>query len=109
MPGIHIGDGAIIGTNSVVAKDIPPYSIAVGNPCQVIRKRFDDELIELLLKLRWWDKSIEEIESLMPILSCGDLEKVKAAIKQEQSDACISFAEREQARPKVKAELKARL
>ena len=77
MPGIHIGDGAIIGTNSVVAKDIPPYSIAVGNPCRVVRKRFDDELIELLLKLRWWDKSIEEIESLMPILSCGDLEKVK--------------------------------
>ena len=41
----------------------------------------DDELIELLLKLRWWDKSIEEIESLMPILSCGDLEKVKMEIK----------------------------
>ena len=81
MPGIHIGDGAIIGTNSVVAKDIPPYSIAVGNPCRVVRKRFDDELIELLLKLRWWDKSIEEIESLMPILSCGDLEKVKAELK----------------------------
>ena len=80
-PRIIIGDGAIIGTNSVVAKDIPPYSIAVGNPCQVVRKRFDDELIELLLKLRWWDKSIEEIESLMPILSCGDLEKVKAELK----------------------------
>ena len=60
---------------------IPPYSIAVGNPCRVVRKRFDDELIELLLKLRWWDKSIEEIESLMPILSCGDLEKVKAQLK----------------------------
>ena len=72
---------AIIGTNSVVAKDIPPYSIAVGNPCQVVRKRFDDELIELMLQLRWWDKSIEEIESLMPILSCGNLEKVKAELK----------------------------
>ena len=81
MPGVHIGDGAIIGTNSVVAKDIPPYSIAVGNPCRVVRKRFDDELIGLLLKLRWWDKSIEEIESLIPILSCGDLEKVKMEIK----------------------------
>ena len=76
-----IGDGAIIGTNSVVAKDIPPYAIAVGNPCRVVRKRFDDELIEILLKLRWWDKSIEEIESLMPILSCGDLEKVKTELK----------------------------
>jgi virginiamycin A acetyltransferase len=81
MSGVHIGDGAIIGTNSVVAKDIPPYAIIVGNPCRIIRKRFDDELIELLLKLRWWDKSIEEIESLMPLLSCGDLEKVKAELK----------------------------
>ena len=72
---------AIIGTNSVVAKDIPPYAIAVGNPCRVVRKRFDDELIEILLKLRWWDKSIEEIETLMPILSCGNLEKVKTELK----------------------------
>ena len=72
---------AIIGTNSVVAKDIPPYAIAVGNPCRVVRKRFDDELIEILLKLRWWDKSIEEIETLMPILSCDNLEKVKTELK----------------------------
>ena len=81
LPGVNIGDGAIIGTNSVVAKDIPPYCIAVGNPCRVIKKRFDDDLIELLLKFKWWDKSIEEIESLMPILSCDDLEKVKNEIK----------------------------
>ena len=65
----------------MIAKDIPPYSIAVGNPCRVVRKRFDDELIELLLEFRWWDKSIEEIESLMPILSCSDLEKVKMEIR----------------------------
>lgn len=68
-----IGDGAIIGANSVVASDIPPYSIAVGNPCRVVRKRFDDELIDLLLQFKWWDKDIEEIESLMPLLSCSDL------------------------------------
>ena len=81
MPGVYIGDGAIIGTNSVVARDIPPYAIAVGNPCRVVRMRFDDELIDLLLQFRWWDKDIEEIEYLMPILSCRDLEKVKQEIK----------------------------
>ena len=80
MPGVHIGDGAIIGANSVVAKDIPPYSIAVGNPCRVVKKRFDDELIDLLLKLKWWDKSIAEINSLIPLLSCSDLEFVKTKI-----------------------------
>jgi hypothetical protein len=76
-----IGDKLIISTNSLVAKDIPPYAIAVGNPCRVVRKRFDEELIEMLLKFRWWDKSIEEIEKLMPILSCSDLEKVKEELK----------------------------
>lgn len=77
MPGVHIGDGAIIGANSVVAKDIPPYHIAVGNPCNTIKKRFDDELIGIMEKLKWWDKSIEEINSLIPILTSSNLEKVK--------------------------------
>lgn len=80
LPGVHIGDGAIIGMNSVVGSDIPPYTIAAGNPAREIRKRFDDELVQLLLKLRWWDKSIEEINSLIPVLSCGNLEKTKEAL-----------------------------
>ena len=66
--------------NSVVGSDIPPYTIAAGNPAREIRKRFDDELVQLLLKLRWWDKSIEEINSLIPVLSCGNLEKTKEAL-----------------------------
>ncbi|MBQ9395721.1 MAG: CatB-related O-acetyltransferase [Proteobacteria bacterium] len=77
LPGVHIGDGAIIGANSVVGSNIPPYTIVAGNPAKTIRKRFDDELIDLLLKLRWWDKSIDEIQALIPILTCSDLEKVK--------------------------------
>ncbi len=86
MPGVHIGDGAIIGAHSVVAKDIPPYSIAVGNPCHVVRKRFDEELIDLLLKFKWWDKDIVEIEELMPILSCSDLEKVKQVLRTKGNE-----------------------
>jgi virginiamycin A acetyltransferase len=81
LPGVHIGDGAIIGANSVVGSDVEPYTVAVGNPARMLRKRFDDELIDLLLKFRWWDKSIEEIDSLIPILTCNDLEKVKKELK----------------------------
>ena len=81
LDGVTIGDGAVVGAGAVVTRDIPPYAIAVGNPCRVVRKRFDDELIDLLLQFKWWDKSIEEIEDLMPILSCSDLEKVKNEIK----------------------------
>ena len=80
LPGVHIGDGAIIGANSVVGSNVEPYTIVVGNPAKPIRKRFDDELIGLLLRFRWWDKSIEEIDKLIPILTCSDLEKVKAEL-----------------------------
>lgn len=83
LPGVCIGDGAIIGANSVVGSNVDPYSKVVGNPARVIQKRFDDEMIDLLLKFRWWDKSIDDINRLIPILTCSDLEKVKNEIKKE--------------------------
>lgn len=83
LPGVHIGDGAIIGAGSVVGHDVPPYTIAVGNPVREVRKRFDDELISLLLSFRWWDRSIEEINALIPILTSPDLEAVRARLCEE--------------------------
>lgn len=77
LPAVHIGDGAIIGANSVVAKDIPPYSVAVGNPCEVKRKRFDEDLIEYLLQIKWWDWDAEKIFKNMEALCSGDLSKIK--------------------------------
>ena len=81
LPGVHIGDGAIIGANSIVSSDVAPYTIMVGNPARILRKRFDDELIDLLLKLKWWDRSIEEIDSLIPILTCSNLENVRKELR----------------------------
>lgn len=78
MPGIHIGDGAIIGANSVVAGDVPAYCVAAGNPCRVIRKRFDDELIDYLLKLCWWDWDSEKIFANMDALCSGDLTRIRS-------------------------------
>ena len=80
LPGVHVGDGAIIGAESVVGSNIEPYTIVAGNPAKLIRKRFDDDLIKLLLKFRWWDKSIEEIKNLISVLTSGDLENVKSEI-----------------------------
>ena len=82
LPGVRIGDGAIIGANSVVGSDVAPYTIVVGNPAKVLRKRFDDELIDMLLRFKWWDRSIEEINSLIPLLTDSDLQKVKTDIKE---------------------------
>jgi virginiamycin A acetyltransferase len=77
---VHIGDGAIIGLNSIVSKDVPPYTIVAGNPAKIVRKRFDDELVDLMLRFKWWDKSIEEINALIPILTSSDLDTVKKEI-----------------------------
>lgn len=82
LPGVHIGDGAIIGANSIVGSDVSPYTIVAGNPATEIRKRFDDELIQLMLDFKWWDKSVGEINQLIPLLTCGNLEKVKAEISE---------------------------
>ena len=82
LPGVHIGDGAIIGANSIVGSDVDPYTIVVGNPAKPIRKRFDEELIELMQRFKWWNKSIDEIDELIPLLTCSDLDKVKKEIKK---------------------------
>ena len=83
LPGVHIGDGANIGAESVVGSDVPPYTIVVGDPAKKLRQRFDDELVGLLLRWKWWDKSIEEIDSLIPLLTNGDLNAVRAEIRKQ--------------------------
>ena len=82
LPGVQIGDGAIIGANSVVGCDVAPYTIAVGNPARALRKRFDDELIDLMLRFKWWDKNIEQINALIPILTSSDLDTVRKNLKE---------------------------
>jgi virginiamycin A acetyltransferase len=82
LPGVKIGDGVIVGAKSVVGSDAAPYSIIAGNPARLIRKRFDDELIELLLKLKWWDLPIEKINTLIPLLHNNNLEYVKEKLRE---------------------------
>ena len=83
LPGVHIGDGAVIGANSVVGCDVAPYTIMIGNPARLLRHRFDEELTGLLLRFKWWDKSIEEINALIPILTSSDLQTVRAYLKEK--------------------------
>lgn len=73
MPGVTIGDGAIIGAFSVVARDVPAYGVAVGNPARTVKKRFADATIARLLSLAWWHWPAEDITRALPALRTGDL------------------------------------
>lgn len=84
MPGVTIGDGAIIAAYSIVTRDVAPYTIVGGNPAKVIKQRFDDRLVEKLLALRWWDFAPEQLVDFLPTLCNGDL-----AAAQEQIDQLL--------------------
>jgi len=77
LPGVHVGDGAVIAANATVARDIPPYRIAGGNPAKVIRARFDDETVDFLLRLKWWDWPAEKIFKNLECLCSGDIGKIR--------------------------------
>lgn len=74
MAGVTIGDGAIIGTRAVVTKDVQPYTIAGGVPAKPIRKRFTDETIDILLNMKWWDWSKEQIVQHITEIQSGKIE-----------------------------------
>lgn len=68
MPGIKIGDGAVIGSRSLLTKDVEPYAIIGGDPAQQIKKRFPDDEISLLLEMQWWNWPLDKIKQAMPLL-----------------------------------------
>lgn len=73
MPGIQIGHGAVIGSRALVTKNVEPYTIVGGNPARPIRRRFSDEIVEMLLEMAWWDWDLDEIRDAMPLLCSGDV------------------------------------
>lgn len=82
MAGVTIGDGAIIATRALVKKDVEPYSIVGGIPAKPIRKRFDDETIELLLEIKWWDWDTNKIQKFLPIIQSGNIKLLKETLNQ---------------------------
>jgi chloramphenicol O-acetyltransferase type B len=76
MPGISIGDGAVIATSTIVTKDIEPYTIVGGNPGKVIKKRFSEEEISILLTLKWWDWEIEKIKKNLDLLCSNNIKEL---------------------------------
>jgi virginiamycin A acetyltransferase len=79
MPGVTIGDGAVLAARSVVTRDVAPYTIVGGNPAQLIKRRFDDATVAALLDLRWWDWPVEKITRSVAAIGRADLAALRSA------------------------------
>jgi len=77
MPGVKVGDGAIIASRSVVVRDVPPYAVVGGNPATVLKRRFPEPVIARLLALRWWDWDAARITRSLEALVAGDVEALE--------------------------------
>lgn len=83
MPGVTIGEGAIVAAGSVVTKDVPSYTIVGGNPAKEIKKRFSDSDIAMLMEMRWFDWSRDKVEKAIPLLSNSSIEELYDFYKRE--------------------------
>ncbi|WP_430384010.1 CatB-related O-acetyltransferase [Aureimonas ureilytica] len=79
MPGVTIGDGAIIGAFSVVTRDVAPYAIVAGNPAVERRRRFEPELVERLLRVSWWNWPVERITKHLAAIRGADIDALERA------------------------------
>ncbi|HTY14031.1 MAG TPA: Vat family streptogramin A O-acetyltransferase [Candidatus Omnitrophota bacterium] len=77
MPGVKIGDGAVVASRSVVVKDIPPYTVAGGNPAVEIKKRFPENDVKRLLKIAWWNWPVEKITANLELIVASDIDALE--------------------------------
>ena len=71
LPGVTIGDGAIVAAGSIVTKDVPPYAIVAGTPARVLRYRWDEKTVERVSRLKWWDWEDERIKDNLELFTEG--------------------------------------
>lgn len=84
LSNVTIGNGAVVGACAVVTIDVPPYTLVAENPARIIKKRFDDNQIDELLKIRWWDWPIEEIQDISPMLCSAVVDDFLDYVKRRE-------------------------
>lgn len=81
MPGVRIGNGAIVSSRSVVVSDVPPYTVVGGNPAKHIKERFPEDVVESLQAIAWWDWPIEKITENLEAIVSTDIEALRACAR----------------------------
>lgn len=81
MPGVNIGNGAIISSRSVVVSDVPPYAVVGGNPANVIKQRFTPEHVAVLEAVAWWDWPIEKITEYLDVIVSADIDALRSLVQ----------------------------
>lgn len=81
MPGVTIGDGAIVSSRSVVTANVPPYAVVGGNPARVLRERFDADAARRLLAIAWWDRPVEWITRHLDLIRAADIDALEATAR----------------------------
>lgn len=82
MPGVRIGDGAIVAARSVVVSNVEPYTIVGGNPAKPIRRRFEQDVVDELLDIAWWDWSAELITANLEAIVSGDVAALRSVVRR---------------------------
>lgn len=86
MPGVRIGDGAVVAAMSVVTEDVPPYAVVGGNPAKVLRYRFEPDTVARLRRLAWWDWPAETVTAHLPALMSADITALEKAAREAGID-----------------------
>jgi virginiamycin A acetyltransferase len=82
MPGVRIGDGAVVAAGSVVGSDVPDYGIVAGNPARLVRRRYDDDGVERLLRAAWWHWPVELVTEHVRTIMAGGPEEVERVARE---------------------------